>query len=74
MRKTLRRHDAKTNDNYIALRNEGSIFIIPKFNHLMLDNRLIDVDIPEDYYRKNREAIDSMVSSTNNFIKNLNER
>jgi hypothetical protein len=70
---TLRRHKAKTNDKYIALINGGSMFIMPKFNHLMMDNMLIEVDIPEHYYRINREAIDSMAKNTQAFIKNLRE-
>jgi hypothetical protein len=69
----LRRHEAKTNDKYIALRNGGSMFIIPKFNHLMMDNRLIEIDIPEDYYRENRRDIDSMIKNTQAFIQNLRE-
>jgi hypothetical protein len=69
----LRRHEAKTNDKYIALRNGGSIFIMPKFNHLMMDNRLIEIDIPEHYYKINREAIDSMAKNTQAFIQNLKE-
>lgn len=69
----LRRHEAKTNDKYIALRNGGSIFIMPKFNHLMMDNRLIEIDIPEEYYRINRESIESMAKNTKLFIQNLRE-
>lgn len=69
----LRRHEANTNDKYIALRNGGSIFIMPKFNHLMMDNRLIEIDIPEEYYRINREAIESMARNTKVFIQNLRE-
>jgi hypothetical protein len=69
----LRRHEAKTNDKYIALRNGGSMFIMPKFNHLMMDNRLVEVNIPEDYYRINREAIESMAKNTQAFIQNLRE-
>ncbi len=74
MNATLRRHDIKTNDNYIALINAGNIFVMPKFKHLMMDNRLVTVEIPEDYYRINREAIECMVASTKKFIQNLNER
>jgi len=70
---TLRRHDAVTNDNYIALRNAGNIFIMPKFKHLMLDNRLIEIDVPEDYYKINREAIEDMAKNTQAFIQNLRE-
>ena len=73
MRRVLRRHDAETNDNYIALRNAGNVFIMPRFNHLMMDNRLIEIDIPEEYYRINREAIDSMIKNTQAFIQNLKE-
>ena len=73
MRRTLRRHEAKTNDKYIALRNGGSMFIMPKFNHLMMDNGLIEIDIPERYYRENREVIDSMIKNTQAFIQNLKE-
>ena len=73
MRRVLRRHEAKTNDNYIALRNGGSMFIMPKFNHLMMDNKLIDIDIPEHYYKINREAIESMAKNTQAFIQNLRE-
>lgn len=73
MRRILRRHQAKTNDKYIALRNGGSMFIMPKFNHLMMDNRLIEIDIPEEYYRINREAIESMAKNTQAFIQNLKE-
>ena len=69
----LRRHEANTNDNYIALRNGGSMFIMPKFNHLMMDNKLIEIDIPEHYYKINREAIDSMAKNTQAFIQNLKE-
>jgi hypothetical protein len=69
----LRRHEAKTNDKYIALRNGGSIFIMPKFSHVMMDNRLIDIDIPEHYYKINREAIDSMARNTQAFIQNLRD-
>lgn len=69
----LRRHEAKTNDKYIALRNSGNIFIMPKFKHLMLDNGLVDIEIPDDYYRINREAIESMALSTERFIQNLRE-
>ena len=73
MRRVLRRHEANTNDNYIALRNADNAFIIPKFNHLMMDNRLIEIEIPEHYYRENREAIDSMIKNTQAFIQNLKE-
>jgi predicted protein tyrosine phosphatase len=73
MRRILRRHQAKTNDKYIALRNGGSMFIMPKFSHLMMDNRLIEIDIPEEYYRINREAIESMAKNTQAFIQNLKE-
>lgn len=69
----LRRHDAVTSDKYIALKNSGNIFIMPKFKHLMLDNRLIEIDIPEEYYRVNREAIESMAKNTQLFIQNLRE-
>lgn len=69
----LRRHDAVTNDKYIALRNAGNMFIMPKFKHLMLDNRLIEIDIPEDYYSINREAIESMAKNTEAFIQNLRD-
>lgn len=69
----LRRHNANTNDNYIALRNAGNVFIIPKFNHLMMDNGLIEIDIPERYYRENRRDIDSMIKNTQAFIQNLRE-
>lgn len=69
----LRRHDAVTNDKYIALRNAGNMFIMPKFKHLMLDNRLIQIDIPDDYYRINREAIESMAKNTEAFIQNLRD-
>jgi hypothetical protein len=73
MRRVLRRHEAKTNDKYIALSNGGSMFIMPKFNHLMMDNRLIEIDIPEHYYKINREAIDIMAKNTQAFIQNLKE-
>lgn len=69
----LRRHESVTNDKYIALRNAGNMFIMPKFKHLMLDNRLIEIDIPEDYYRINREAIESMAKNTEAFIQNLRD-
>jgi hypothetical protein len=69
----LRRHEAETNDNYIALRNADNVFIMPKFSHVMMDNRLVEVKIPEDYYRINREAIDSMARNTQAFIQNLRE-
>jgi hypothetical protein len=69
----LRRHDAETNDNYIALKNADNVFIMPKFSHVMMDNRLVEVKIPEDYYRINREAIESMAKNTQAFIQNLRE-
>ena len=69
----LRRHDAETNDNYIALRNADNVFIMPKFSHVMMDNRLVEVKIPEDYYRINKEAIESMAKNTQAFIQNLRE-
>lgn len=69
----LRRHDAETNDNYIALRNADNVFIMPKFSHVMMDNRLVEVKIPEDYYRINKETIDSMARNTEAFIQNLRE-
>ena len=69
----LRRHEAVTNDKYIALRNGGNIFIMPKFKHLMMDNRLIEIDIPEEYYSINKEAIESMAKNTELFIQNLRE-
>jgi hypothetical protein len=69
----LRRHEAETNDNYIALRNADNVFIMPKFSHVMMDNRLVEVKIPEDYYRINREAIESMAKNTQAFIQNLRE-
>jgi predicted protein tyrosine phosphatase len=69
----LRRHDAETNENYIALRNADNVFIMPKFSHVMMDNRLVEVKIPEDYYKINREAIDSMARNTQAFIQNLRE-
>ena len=69
----LRRHEAETNDNYIALRNAENVFIMPKFSHVMMDNRLVEVKIPEDYYRINREAIESMAKNTQAFIQNLRE-
>jgi hypothetical protein len=73
MKKILRRHNAQTNDNYIALRNADNVFIMPKFSHVMMDNRLVEVKIPEDYYRINKEAIDSMAKNTQAFIQNLRE-
>jgi hypothetical protein len=73
MKRILRRHEAKTNDKYIALRNAGNIFIMPKFTHLMMDNGLVEVEIPEEYYKINREAIESMAKNTELFIKNLYE-
>ena len=73
MRRTLRRHEAVTNDNYIALRNADNVFIMPKFSHVMMDNRLVEVKIPEDYYRINKEAIESMAKNTQAFIQNLRE-
>ena len=69
----LRRHDAITNENYIALKNADNVFIMPKFSHVMMDNRLVEVKIPEDYYRINKEAIDSMARNTQAFIQNLRE-
>jgi hypothetical protein len=69
----LRRHDADTNDNYIALRNAGNVFIMPRFSHVMMDNRLVEVNIPESYYKENKEAIDSMARNTQAFIQNLRE-
>jgi predicted protein tyrosine phosphatase len=69
----LRRHEAETNDNYIALRNAENVFIMPKFSHVMMDNRLVEVKIPEDYSRINREAIESMAKNTQAFIQNLRE-
>ena len=74
MTATLRRHDSETDDRYLVLNNYGNMFIMPKFRHLMMDSRLVEVEIPEDYYTINKDAIDSMVASTNNFIQNLNER
>jgi predicted protein tyrosine phosphatase len=73
MRRVLRRHEAITNDNYIALKNADNVFIMPKFSHVMMDNRLVEVKIPEDYYRINKEAIDSMARNTQAFIQNLRE-
>jgi len=69
----LRRHEVKTNDQYIALRNAGNVFIMPKFRHLMMDNSLIEVYIPEDYYKINREAIEDMAKNTKAFIQNLKD-
>jgi predicted protein tyrosine phosphatase len=69
----LRRHDAITSDNYIVLKNADNVFIMPKFSHVMMDNRLVEVKIPEDYYRINKEAIDSMARNTQAFIQNLRE-
>jgi predicted protein tyrosine phosphatase len=69
----LRRHNAETNDNYIALRNAGNVFIMPKFSHVMMDNRLVEVNIPEGYYKENKEAIESMKKNTQAFIQNLRE-
>lgn len=69
----LRRHDAETNDNYIVLKNADNVFIMPKFSHVMMDNRLVEVKIPDDYYRINKEAIDSMAKNTQAFIQNLRE-
>jgi hypothetical protein len=73
MRRVLRRHDADTNDNYIALRNAGNVFIMPRFSHVMMDNRLVEVNIPESYYKENKEAIESMARNTQAFIQNLRE-
>ena len=39
----------------------------------MLDNRLIDIDIPDEYYRVNKEAIEDMAKNTKAFIQNLRE-
>ena len=39
----------------------------------MLDNRLIEIDVPEDYYKINREAIEDMAKNTQAFIQNLRE-
>jgi hypothetical protein len=46
---------------------------MPKFKHLMMDNSLIEVYIPEDYYKINREAIEDMAKNTKAFIQNLKE-
>ena len=73
MRRVLRRHNAKTNDNYIALRNASNVFIMPRFSHVMMDNRLVEVNIPESYYKENKEAIESMAKNTQAFIQNLRE-
>jgi predicted protein tyrosine phosphatase len=73
MRRVLRRHDAITNDNYIALKNAGNVFIMPRFSHVMMDNRLVEVNIPESYYKENKEVIDSMERNTQAFIQNLRE-
>jgi len=69
----LRRHNAETNDNYIALRNADNVFIMPRFSHVMMDNRLVEVKIPECYYKENKEAIESMAKNTQAFIQNLRE-
>jgi hypothetical protein len=39
----------------------------------MMDNRLVEVKIPEGYYKENKEAIDSMAKNTQAFIQNLRE-
>jgi predicted protein tyrosine phosphatase len=70
----LRRHEASAGDNFIVLKNGTNMFLLPKFSHLMMDNRLVQVDIPNQYYKANKEAIDSMAMSTQNFISNLIER
>ena len=74
MTRTLRRHDTIKDDRYIVLTNSGNAFLMPKFSHLMMDNGLIEIDIPDDYYSINREALDSMTINTNKFILNLIER
>lgn len=44
---------------------------MPKFSNLMMDNKLVMVDIPKDYYDINAEAIDDMASETINYINEL---
>lgn len=73
MRRLLRRHDASVKSDYLALRNSGNIFIMPKFKHLMMDCSLVEVDIPLEYYEINKEAIECMAINTQTFIKNLRE-
>lgn len=70
----LRRHDGVNVDRHLALRGAGGIFVMPKFSHLMMDNGLIEVTIPSDYYSINKEAIDEMSRQTKLFICNLTER
>jgi hypothetical protein len=71
MKRLLRRHDSAVKSDYLALRNSGNIFIMPKFKHLMMDCKLVEVEIPLEYYEINKEAIEFMASNTQTFIKNL---
>lgn len=67
----LRRHDTATDDRYLVLKNGKNLYLMPKFSNLMMDNKLVMVDIPKDYYDINAEAIDDMASETINYINEL---
>ena len=71
MNMVLRRHETATDDRYIILKNGNNVFVMPKFKHLMMDNKLVMVDVPNDYYEINKEAIDTMASETINYINEL---
>jgi len=67
----LRRHDTATDDRYLVLKNGKNLYLMPKFDNLMMDNKLVMVDIPKEYYDINAEAIDDMASETINYINEL---
>jgi len=67
----LRRHDTTTDDRYLVLKNGKYLYLMPKFDNLMMDNKLVMVDIPKEYYDINAEAIDDMASETINYINEL---
>jgi predicted protein tyrosine phosphatase len=67
----LRRHETATDDRYLVLKNGKNLYLMPKFDNLMMDNKLVMVDIPKDYYDINAEAIDAMASETINYINEL---
>jgi uncharacterized protein YyaL (SSP411 family) len=67
----LKRHDTARHDKHFVLCNGDNIFLMPRFEHLMMDNSLLMVEIPSDYYNANKEAIDSMASDTIDYINKL---
>ena len=67
----LRRHETATDDRYLVLKNGKNLYLMPKFDNLMMDNKLVMVDIPKEYYDINAEAIDDMASETINYINEL---